>query len=235
MDDTDEIIPNHLFISLRYEFRATRVMDQTLSPTGIKIKADVSTLDDDSDDYGFRMEVALSKLNYWVEHVLDNSLLVHSENDWAIESFMNGDAPATSNMVVLCPDDPTDACLAELLICKLRAISQGAFEFHAIDIESTDGRGVGFTFVGGNPGSSFPETSEWFMEKPNYFSKPWWHRPDASTLDVIPDEDNDLNEPPAWAYSLGFIADNMAGVGGRPNNVVRAEFRPKVIDGGKID
>jgi len=237
MDDTDEVIPNHVFISLRYEFKAIRVIDQTLSPTTIKIKADVSTLDDDSDDYGFRMEVAINKLRYWVDQVLNDSVILFCGNEWALGSFMSEDtpgSPATSNTVLLCPDEPTDACLAELLLCKLSAISQGVFDFHAIDIESSDGRGIGFTFVGGNPGVSFPEPTEWFMDKPNYFTKPWWARGDASTLDVIPCEDDDLNEPPVWAYSLGFIADNMADET-RPNNVVRPEFKPKVIDGGKVD
>lgn len=234
MDEHDDLMPNHLFISLRYEFKATRVMDRRLSPTTIKIKADISTLEDESEEYGPRMEIALSKMSYWVEQILDGSIIFYSDNDWALDSFMDGAQPATHNSVVLTPDDPTDACLAELLICKLKALAGGAFEFHAIDIESSDGRGMGFTFVGGRPGESFPENEEWLTDH-NYFSKPWWHRGDASSLDVVPDEDADLNEPPAWAFSLGFIADQMAHSVGPKANVVRPEFRPRVIEGGKAE
>ena len=235
MDEDNETLPNHLFISLRYEFKITRVIGQRLSPATVKIKTDVSTRDTDTDEYGVQMEVALAKMNYWVEKVLNNSIVLAGENEWALDCFMDGVAPSTTNMVVLCPDEPTDACLAELLICKFKALSGGAFEFHAIDIESTDGRGMGFTFVGGGPGDSFPTNEEWLTDR-NYFTKPWWHRGDASTLDVVPDEDDDLNEPPMWAYSLSFITDQMVETTGVPDNVVvRPEFRPRVIEGGKAD
>lgn len=235
MDETDETLPNHLFISLRHEFSVTRVIGQRLSPATIKVKADVSTLEDDTDDYAIRMEVALAKMAYWVEKVLNGAILISSDNEWALDSFMDGNTPSTTNMVMLCPEEPTDALLAEILICKFKAITGGAFDFHAIDIESTDGRGVGFTFVGGKPGDSFPEPGEWLTER-NYFSKPWWHRGDASTLDVVPEEDDDLNEPPMWAYSFSFIHEQMVEPGQQTSNVVvRPEFRPRVIEGGKVD
>lgn len=234
MDEHENSLPNHLFISLRHEFKATRVIGNRLSPTTIKVKVDISTLDQDTDDYGLRMEVALAKFTYFFEKVLNNSILIHVDNEWALDSFMDGANPSTSNMVVLCPEEATDACLAELLICKMKAISQGAFEFLAIDIESSDARGMSFTFVGSFPGESFLSAEEWLTER-NYFIKPWWHRPDASTLDVIPDEDDDLLDLPSWAYNLNFIADAMIAPEETENKVVRAEFRPRVIDGGKVD
>lgn len=235
MDEDNETLPNHLFISLRYEFNATRVIGQKLSPAKIKIKTDISTRGDDTDDYGLQMEVALAKMSYWVSQILNNAILVSVENDWALDSFMDGAMPTTNNSVMICPEEPTDACLAELLICKFKAITKGAFEFHAIDVESSDGRGMGFTFVGGRPGESFPEPEEWLTER-NYFRNQWWNRSDASTLDVVPDDDDDLNEVPNWAYSLSFIEDQFVdSEAPTSNKVVRAEFRPQVIEGGKVD
>lgn len=232
MDEHDDFPPNHLFISLRYEFEATRVIDQRLSPTKIKIKTDISTLDQDTDDYAVRMEVALAKLNYWMEKIANKSVIFYADNQWALDCFMGQGGPATDNTIMLCPEDPTDAVLAELILCKLIALADGAFQFHAIDIESSDGRGMGFTFVG-RPGESFPEATDWLTDH-NYFSKAWWNRGDASSLDVVPEDGDDLNEPPAWAYSLGFFADQMAAeVDVRENVVVRPEFRPRVIEGGK--
>lgn len=233
MDDIEDTLPNHLFISLRHEFKATRVIGQRLSPTTVKIKTDISTLADDTDDYGVRMEVALAKMTYFVENVLDNIIIISADNEWAMDCFLGDGVPATSNMVMLAPEEPTDALLCEALICKFKALTQGAFDFHSIEIESSDARGMSFLFVGGNPGESFPEDVEWLTDR-SYFSKPWWNRADASTLDIVPHEEDDLNEPPVWAYSLGFIADQMASPEER-QNVVRAEFRPKVIEGGKAD
>lgn len=235
MDEDEDTLPNHLFISLRHEFQATRVIGQRLSPTKIKVKVDISTLDDDTDDYAFRMESALEKMNYFTQKVLRDVVILYSENEWAMNSFLGDNGPETSNMVMLCPEEPTDALLCEILVCKFKALTQGAFEFHAIEIESTDGRGMSFTFVGGNPGESFPSHTDWLTER-NYFSKPWWHRADASTLDIVPEEEDDLNEPPMWAYSLSFIDDQMAEpTDNGEHKIVRPEFRPQVIDGGKVE
>ena len=234
MDEFDTL-PNHLFISLRHEFQATRVIGQRLSPTKIKIKVDVQTLEDDTDDYAVRMEVALAKISYWVEKVLDGSILIAADNEWASCAFLGDQTPLTTNNVMLCPEEPTDALLCELILCKFKALTQGSFEFMAIDIHSTDARGMSFTFVGGTPGESFPQGAEWLTDT-NYFSKPWWHRADASTLDIVPEEGANLNEPPQWAYSLSFIAESMVEPESIPANVVvRPEFRPQVIEGGKVD
>lgn len=234
MDEDTDTLPNHLFISIRHEFKATRVIGQRLSPTKIKIKADISTLDQDTDEYGLQMEVALAKMSYFVEKVLSESILIYSENEWAMNCFLGEVSPETTNTVVLCPEEPTDAVLCELMLCKLKAISQGSFDFHSIEIESTDARGMSFMFVGGKPGESFPSNEEWLTER-SYFSKPWWNRADASTLDIVPLEDDDLQTPPMWAYSLGFIAEQMTAPEDTGTKVVRPEFRPTVIDGGKTD
>lgn len=229
----EDTLPNHLFVSLRHEFQATRVIGQRLSPTTIKVKVDVSTLEDDTDDYSSRMEIALAKIEYWFNKVLNNCIIIDSENDWAVSCFLGDTQPETSNMVMLTPEPPTDALLCELLLCKIKALSQGTFDFHSSEIESSDGRGLSFMFVGGTPGDSFPTDVEWLTER-NYFSKAWWNRNDASTLDILPGEDDDIDSPPSWAYSLSFIAEQIVTPQTVPSNVVvRPEFRPKVIDGGK--
>jgi hypothetical protein len=233
--DEDEInLPNHLFISLRHKFKATRVMGRKLSPTTIKVKVDISPLDEDTDEYAHKMEVALAKMNYFVERVLSETVIFSWDNEWAMDCFFQDRELSTNNTVMVCPEEPTDALLCEVLLCKFKALTQGIFEFHSIEIESNDSRDMSFMFVGSNPGESFPGPEDWLSER-NFFSKPWWNRSDASSLDIIPDEDDDLNEIPTWAYSLGFIAERLAD-DSLPNNVVvRPEFRPQVIEGGKTD
>jgi hypothetical protein len=234
MDDSTDSLPNHLFISIRHEFKATRIIGQRLSPTTIRIKTDVSPLEDDSEEYGFRMEVALAKMSFFVDKILDECVMFHKDNQWAKACFVGEDDLLSINTTMICPEEPTDAMLCEIILCKFKALCQDAFEFMSIEVESTDARGMSFLFVGGTPGDTFTPTEEWLTPH-NYFSKPWWHRNDASTLDIVPHEDADLNEPPAWAYSLGFIAEQLSGPVTRDNVVVRGEFRPKVIDGGKTD
>ena len=232
----EEITQNHLFIAIRHEFQATRVIGQRLSPTRIKLKLDISTLEDDTEEYSTRMEIALAKIEFWIRKIADKCVIIDALNDWAMDAFMANNQPHTDNNILLAPEDATDALLCELLFCKFKALAQGAFEFHAIDIESSDARGMSFLFVGQSPGEDFPSNEDWLGER-NYFSRPWWDRDDASSIDISPEEEDNLEITPKWAYSLGFIADQMAnGEESPPKNiVVRAEFRPKIIEGGKVD
>ena len=232
----EEPFQNHLFISIRHEFQATRVIGQRLSPTKIKLKVDISTLDDDTEEYSSKMEVALAKIEFWVRKIADKCVIIDADNEWAMAAFMADNQPHTDNNVLLAPEDATDALLCEILFCKFKALAQGAFEFHAIEIESSDARGMSFLFVGPEPGIDFPSDADWLGER-NYFSRPWWHRDDASSIDISPNEEDNLETPPRWAYSLSFIADQISSGGNSvPSNVVvRAEFRPKIIDGGKVE
>lgn len=241
MDDTeildDQGMPNHLFISIKNKFKITRVVGSTVSPASVKSKIDISLVDQEADDYTERMDVALAKVNYFMKEVVEGSIWISSDNEWAINAFIHGQGPRTANAVGVCPDEPTDALLCEILLCKLKAISRGAFTIHSIEIEASDGNGLGFIFVGGSPGESFPEMKDWVGEF-SYFTNPWWHRGDASIMDIVPEEGSDLNDPPAWAYSLGFIAEQMSVPDteeAETTKVVRPEFRPKVIEGGKKD
>lgn len=238
--DENYNIPNHLFTSIRHEFDVIRVIDTIISPARTKIRIDITTHESEQensealDEYGFRMEVATSKIRYFVENILNKSVLLFSDNDWGIQTFLGSvEEKSMTNNIVLCPEHPTDACLCELLMSKFTALTNGAFDIHGIEVESSDSQGMVFTFVGDSPGESFVEMSEWVGEN-YYFSKPWWRRDDASTVDFASEEESDLSVPPSWAHSLGFIAERLAPKS-RPSNIVRAEFRPRIVKDNEKD
>lgn len=241
MDDTEfydeHIIPNHLFINIKHEFKITRVIDSILSPSTIMIRIDLSTIDRDDESLSERMDLALAKMNYFLNEILAGSVWISITNEWARNAFIANGSPLTTNLVALCPEDPTDAIICELILCKMKSIANGAFSMQSIEIESSDSDGLGFTFVGSNPGEDFPAMEDWIGER-SYFTKPWWERDDASLMDATPNEDSDLNSPPSWAYSLGFLAEHLANPESRETQItkiVRPEFRPRVIEGGKQD
>ena len=53
----------------------------------------------------------------------------------------------------------------------------------------------------------------------------------ALLLALLMEDDADLSKPPPWAYSLDFLHENAA----QETVIIRPEFRPTVIDGGKKD
>lgn len=228
----EENFPNHLLISLCHEFSATRVHDQRLSPALIKVRLDVSETEElESAD---RLEMSLAKIKYMVNDVLHGSILMDASDEWAMDRFMDDQGSSGRSSVVLFPDLPTDALLAELLLCKFQSLVGKDLSIHGLQIKSSDGQGRKFMFIAGDqPGGDLPTGEEW-LSPTNYFKKPWWYRDDASTMDVIPNEGFDPMEIPRWAHDLSFLAEKVSGPA-PVDRVVRMEFRPVVIQGGRDD
>jgi hypothetical protein len=232
MDENDDTFPNHLLISLCHEFSATRVHEQRLSPALIKIKLDVSS--PETEDSASRLNICLSKIKHLVDDVLQGSVIMDVSDEWATDRFLDDQGPSGRGSIILCPDFPTDAMLANLLVCKFQTLVGKDLHIHGLEVESSDGRGMKFMLiVGDDPGSELPSGEEW-LSPVNYFKKPWWYRDDASTMDVIPNEDFDPMEIPGWAYGLSFLAERHADQS-PTDRVVRMEFRPVIIQGGRSD
>jgi hypothetical protein len=236
MDDEDFDFGEspELFVNFSSTFKVVRVLDKRLVPTTFSLKADV-IFDDDRDgsdpDYIFRTQVAFAKIRYWLNNIVQNSVMFSRDNKWAGRAFLNsrGKQSVTNHMIVL-PGEPSEDLLAEVFQSKLNALADCALTFGCIEVCSDEGDGLTFIFTGEGE-MNLPEMDEWVGEF-TYFSKPWWARNDASTLDVIPDEGTDINNPPAFAYSLDFLGDTMRAKNAPTARIVRPEFRPKVIQGG---
>ena len=232
MDDI--IVPETtLFTTKHKEFNAIRVSGQRLIPTKIKISADIIIDDIDTDLYESQMAIGLSKCDFWIDHVVNNCIMFDISNVWALNSFMDDNGlPDVSNKIMLVPGEPNDAVLASLIQAKFNALSDGAFDVGSVEISSTDGS-LTFMFAGDGKGS-LPTIEEWIGDH-SYFSEPWWNRRDASTMDVAPDEDADLSNPPSFAFSLEFITEALWSSNLPSALIVRPEFRPHVIKGGRKD
>lgn len=215
----------------RNSFTALRVYNNTISPESWQISFDFFPIDEEYDHLS--LNIALEKITYLIEEVLYFSLIIGNNNDWAVENLISA-----SNNVVLCPGEPTDEMLAVLLRNKFDAIANNVLSIGIFEISSSLVNYVYFGFDE-NEGliDNLPDMKSWVGEK-SYFSLPWWHRNDASTLDVVPSDDADLSKPPEFAYSLDFINDEYYKVYNpqkRLAKVVKPEFRPKIIKGSGND
>lgn len=239
MDDNLPILENQMFVTVELPFKAIRVTDRQLTPVKFKVATELYPSDEDEpENYQTKVINILAKLRYFVDNVLDGSLLLAGDNEWALEAFLDEDGNPVANNVIMMPDGSTTACLAALLQSKFRALANGGFDFTFVQVKASDSKGLAFTFVG-DGSLELPEMADWVGEL-NYFSKPWWERDDASTLDVcllhktLMDEEVDLDNPPKFAYSLSFLTQPGANED-TEQKVVRPEFRPRVIEGGKAD
>lgn len=232
---TEDFVIPEFVVRLALDFKAIRVVGNRLVPTHWKLQAEVLYDEPEDDTTGAQdeveIQVAIAKIKYWLENSLSGSLLISVDNEWAYEAFFDEDGRCTSgNNIVLLPGDPADDMIAEIIHSKMNAFGGETLEFGVIELTSDDKTGLSYMFTGVGE-FNLPEMKEWVGDRA-YFDKPWWARDDASTMDVIPGDDADLDVKPASAYSLDFIRQTFRKQFGEEAVVVRPNFKPTVIDGG---
>jgi hypothetical protein len=117
----------------------------------------------------------------------------------------------------------------------MNALAGESAYFANVQIESDNTQGLKFTFHG-DSGGLLPSMEDW-MPGAYWATEPWWDRDDASTLDLIPPDGTEPSDVPVWAFNLDFITNAVLGNVNAPvtdgTNIIRAPFKPTIIDGGK--
>lgn len=223
--------PVEVFTTMNFEVKLTRVIDNILIPSHLKFSVDFEPLDDTTED---DIEKTFAKIRYWLDNVVARCLVFSQDNDDALAMFIDEHGHSrTGNVVMLTPDEPDDQHLCALFQAKLTALSNHGIEFGPIEVLSDNTMGLAFTFVG-DPNDILPGIKEWVGER-SYFTDPWWNRNDGSTMDAVPAEGADLSVKPRWAFTFEFLdrPRHETAPATEKTVVMRPEFRPLVIDGGK--
>lgn len=226
MDDEFEGLDDFM-MSWTAKFHANRIYDNYIFSSDIEVRAELLFYDEE--EYPEDFDKIITKMNYWIDEVVDDSVIFSKDNVWAYKSFIN----KTSNNIVLCHEEPSDDMLAILMKAKLNTLSGDAFEVGLVEVKSNNNDGINFTFSGNSHGH-LPEMKEW-IGKHTYFSVPWWYRNDASTMDLIPRRNADLSKKPEFAYDLDFVGDSHDKEPRTLAKVIKHDFRPRVIKGGKSE
>lgn len=228
IDDSDDELPSVL-IDFEFEVKLVRMVENVLLPSKLAVRVNVIPSDESTDE---DIEAAFTKIKFWMDNLVGRSVAFARNNAAAVAMVIGADGNnRTGNMLMVTPDDPSDEHLAVLFQAKMSALAAGALEFGAVTVKSDNVTGLIFTFTD-DAQSILPPMSEWIGDR-SYFERPWWFRDDASTLDVVPPPEADLSKPPAWAYSLDFL--NSIAKAPTSGVVLRPNFKPTVIDGGKKD
>lgn len=218
---------DELYLRYSIDFEAIRVLGGSLLPTKWSLKTDI-IIENEIEDADFNF--VLLKLKFWFDQILSKGIIFNRDNHWAIDSFMR---EGIENNLIITPGEPTDDLISILMYTKMNALADGLLTFSGIDLQSDNSKGLSFIFVGtGN--SSLPDNKNWVGER-SYFDKPWWHRNDSSTLDLIPENNANLKEIPEFAFSLDFLKDTNKGNIINKAKVIKPEFKPKVINGLRDD
>jgi hypothetical protein len=228
---SDEEVENELFLHYSSEFKATRVIGNILYPTKFKLETDIWLDFDDlknEEEYDIQLNLAISKFNFFLDQIVDMSLIFCKDNEWASSAFLENGLPKIDNHVVLTPREPSDDHIAMVIQSKLSSLGKGYVASSGLKITSDTSRGLSFTFVG-DALYSLPNMKSWIGER-SYFQTPWWGRDDASTIDIKPGDNVDLDELPSFAYSLDFLGDTFERKeSNSQTQILRPTFKPKII------
>ncbi len=211
---------NRFLLKYTQSFNAIRILENELSPVRLMVSSEiVGNTPIESPE--FRLGIA--KIDFWFRNIVHNSIMLSAENEWAMSLLF--EQPA--NIPLMAPYDPTDDVLATLFNCKCNVLANEAFEvgFFGVEDESSN---LIFTYADEEL-PDLPTTEDWFVGSRSYYDKPWWLRDDSSTFDVLPGDDDDLNSKPDCFFSLDFLREQFHD----PAEVIRPNFKPKVIHGKK--
>lgn len=217
MDDED-FNEAETYFHFTFTVSLTRFMGKMLLPSKLKVKLGLEIINDEG------MELALRKVNHWIENHLTNCVAVASRNEVGFDALLNGAVPRLDNTIMITPNDPSDHHLMFILQSKIEAIADGAFVVPTVEIESNNAEGLTVTYIGDGSGE-LPGMEDW-LEGQSWFTVPWWERDDISMVDTTAPEGTDLSVRPVWASTFDFLQDNQ---NTQPAVLIRGDFEPKIV------
>ncbi len=206
-------------LEVKIDVLVTRLIEETLYPSTIEMVIAVDILE-------MQLFDNLQKFETWIEEVVYRSIICECSNEAGISAFLTEDGLRFDNNLMITPMLPVDFHLASLFQSKLEAFLNETGFVSEIVITSTESRNYINTFYG-DLTHDLPEMSEWMPGK-NWFDKPWWKRDDMSMIDFTPTEKSDLTIRPAWAPLYDELINNSTNTP-PPTNIIRPNFKPKVI------
>lgn len=237
-DDDDE---DNLFVSFKTSVRVIRVIDKELIPTKIRLRVDFANEEGPDPDDQFSIlssQAGMARIRYWLSNRFEDSLLISSENDWALEALSE-----TANRHTTLPGEPTEDVLVMVLQSKLQALGGKHVMIGNLDLEIQDGHGLAFTYVGDGE-LELPTQEEWMADLA-FFDKPWWARCDGWTSDpmdpkklppmLLEDGTDLIDRTEPDADSLDFIAAEIFNNSSHTAEILRPQFKPQIIQGSKED
>lgn len=223
MDDfTDD---QDTFVDYTFNVSLCRLVGMQLLPTKLTVKLGIEIIADEDND----IQVALNKINHWMDNFVSRAIAVSSMNSEGLSMLLDeNNKPLLENPLMVTPIEPTDHHLMFIFMSKITALADGAVEVVKVEITSSDAQGLSFTYIGDGEGQ-LPDMDEWIPGE-NWFDVPWWSRDDISMIDTVAPEGADLTVRPSWAATLDFLKPDYKD---QAAIVINGEWEPKIIEADK--
>jgi hypothetical protein len=174
----------------------------------------------------------ITAMRYWIENFVDGCIAYPISTELDTELLCD-----VHNHIMMVPEEPLDYVINILIHQKLTAMGGEFVDVKETTFESDSGYGFSNT-ISGTVVDILPTMGEW-MGVPHYNMEPWWNRDDSSMVDMRNDDGDDVNNIPELGINILKMLDNKSSEDDVEtkisDTVVRGQFRPKVIEGGKSD
>ena len=131
----------------------------------------------------------ITRMKFWLDNVLEDCIVIPMDGD-VDTNWMEG----LDNTFMFSPTDPTDFLVHVMVHAKLHAIGAGLVNIIGSHMTSDHSNGFGIWFEG-DSNELLPLQKDWMGERA-YFALPWWHRGDASMVDIIARPEDDISKKP---------------------------------------
>lgn len=166
----------------------------------------------------------IKAMRLWLESFVDDCIALAAGTDTDTTTIEQ-----VTNNVMLCPDEPHDYLLLLLLHSKLNAIGAGEVIITKSTLITDGGEGFANSFSGPTD-DWLPSIKEWIGPR-TFHELPWWERADTSTLDMKPEEGDDLSSIPDLGDDiLRMVADPPnEPAPSQPAEIIRPKFKPRLV------
>jgi hypothetical protein len=165
---------------------------------------------------------ALAKMKTWLSVMVEDCIALEAAKSQDLSWIAHID-----NRIMFCPAEPNDILIQVLVHSKLNAIGQGYVEVINTHMTTDHSQGIGMSFEG-DVNELLPKQRDWMGER-CYYPAPWWHRSDASMIDVIAGPEDDISKKPDILMEWGTLLPEGTVSGSEPAEIIRPNFKPRII------
>lgn len=175
------------YMTMEFDFAGIRIIEKELSPVQWKLNVKIAPSQKKrvSDEILARnTESAYQRIYFWMETNLPNIIVVGSENITGLAI-----AHATDNAMMLCPAEPFDELLIELLHSKFTALASGNLVIGEITLRSSDTTAT-YSFDCPDGLYALPMTVTEYVPALSLHRLPWWARNDGFCYEFLKPADS---------------------------------------------
>lgn len=222
---------------LEYSFSGIRLQHGILSPVVWDLSVDLVATgrkNTPTAELEYDASIAFQKVHFWLDTNLPNIIAVNvnDEQDLFIASM-------SSNVMMHCPDNPTDDLIIQLLHSKMSTLAHPELVVGEMRLTGSD-TSLHYTFDVDGPYSLPQTTAEYYVERETRDKEPWWMRNDGFCFEFerladskLSNEElfGDINDPlDDFHRVMSEVVDMHVDMVKEPAKIVQVEkWKPKTI------